>query len=326
MQSISKSQDEPTNKNNDGYIVMNRKAFNNPDFKKLSAQTKWIYTVLCSYSNSHDKSIWPSYQTIAIEAGTSRCVVKRAIKILESAGFISLQSRGVKRSNLISFKTPKEISKIEPYLVSNETLDETKTRVHTEPIKKGNLGSNENPSRVYTEPLLGSIRNPRTNKEQTKEHKDITASDSKESKPVLPEKKIKPKTDPYANIKDHTQWDKIYNTNPSGVIALWVDHWKVYIGTSVNQLAGKDAKQGKNIYLKANKDVTRAGLIIRQAFNEYHKQTPNGVWPFNKGQAPTLDKICSAYLKLDAMIPKPEPEKIEREKTDAEIFWEQNNE
>lgn len=295
-----------------------------------------IYVILVKHADNKTGECHLSTDTLSNITNISKRQIYRAIKQLEKLDLLSvirkhrhsneyqinykpvvLSDKDVTQSNPKNKKI--RVTKMSPKKTINVTPMAPKDKVlsDTQMSRKNDVWGDiqSNLSDTQMSPQLDSYKLDLKNK-------NIATIKSKDSQVALPDKKTRPKTDPNVNIKDHTKWGDIYKPSPSGVIALWVDHWKVHIGTSVNKLSGKDAVQGKYVYQKAGKDVTKAGLIIRQAFNEYHKQAPNGVWPFNKGQAPTLDKICSAYLKLDAMIPKPEPEPVVREKTDAEIFWE----
>ena len=74
----------------------------------LSVYDKAVYSILCSYANSTDRSCFPSYQTIANKAGCSRRKVIAVIANLEKFGLVEKQEQfnsiGDNTSNLYVVK------------------------------------------------------------------------------------------------------------------------------------------------------------------------------------------------------------------------------
>ena len=74
----------------------------------LSVYDKAVYSILCSYANSTDRSCFPSYQTIANKAGCSRRKVIAVIANLEKFGLVEKQEQfnsiGDNTSNLYIVK------------------------------------------------------------------------------------------------------------------------------------------------------------------------------------------------------------------------------
>ena len=74
----------------------------------LSVYDKAVYSILCSYANSTDRSCFPSYQTISKKAGCSRRKVIAVIANLERLGLVEKQEQfnaiGDNTSNLYVVK------------------------------------------------------------------------------------------------------------------------------------------------------------------------------------------------------------------------------
>ena len=72
-------------------------------YSSLTARDIAVYWALCSYADLNKGTCYPSYQTIAKRAGTSRSSAGRAIAKLKSLGLITAKNRtsgNRKQSNL----------------------------------------------------------------------------------------------------------------------------------------------------------------------------------------------------------------------------------
>ena len=73
--------------------------------KSLSATTKFVFTVLCSFVNINNRGCWPSNETVAEAAGVSVATVKRAYNELSERGIIKRSTRKTQENGQISSYT-----------------------------------------------------------------------------------------------------------------------------------------------------------------------------------------------------------------------------
>ena len=59
----------------------------------LSLTVRGIYSIICSYASITNRSCWPTLETLAKDAGTSKSTVQRALKELIDKGIIVRQDR-----------------------------------------------------------------------------------------------------------------------------------------------------------------------------------------------------------------------------------------
>jgi DNA-binding MarR family transcriptional regulator len=67
---------------------------------KISAYAKLVYAVLLSYAWGKKNSSFPGQQALIEDSGLSESTVRRAIRELEAASFITVIQRGQGKTNL----------------------------------------------------------------------------------------------------------------------------------------------------------------------------------------------------------------------------------
>jgi hypothetical protein len=69
----------------------------------LSANAKLAYSKLLSYAWHHDL-VFPGQERMALEVGSSRSVINRAVLELQRHGWLEIRRRGLGRTNLYVLK------------------------------------------------------------------------------------------------------------------------------------------------------------------------------------------------------------------------------
>jgi hypothetical protein len=75
----------------------------------LSANAKVVYSMLLSYAWNHDR-VFPGQERMAEDIGSSQPTIARAVKELETHGWLDIQRRGQGKTNIYVLKyriTPK---------------------------------------------------------------------------------------------------------------------------------------------------------------------------------------------------------------------------